>query len=76
MITTWINYPLSPEIILMSPFTVEKLDEPTSHPAMQLLASRAGAVIFHTYDTAYDAEIVIWTDERAGKTNVMEGEGL
>ena len=59
MITTWTNYPLCPEIILMSPFTVEKLDVPTSRPAMQLLVSRAGAVNFQTYDTAYVAEIVI-----------------
>ena len=57
-------------------FTVEKLDEPISHPAMQLLASRVGAVIIQMYDTAYDAKIVTWTDERAGKTEVKDDQGL
>ena len=43
---------------------------------MQLLASRAGAVITQMYDTAYDDEIVTWTDERAEKTELQDEQGL
>ena len=50
--------------------------EHISHPAMQLLASRVGAILIQMYDTAYDAEIVTWTEERAGKTELKDEQGL